>query len=298
MNRALAFVREHRFVYAAAERVSPAIRRVTARNPGPYTFHGTGTYIVGHGQVAVIDPGPLLDEHLTAIDAAIAGEELVCILVSHCHRDHAPASRPLAARHRAPVLAFGADGRGGDSGEEGIDREFMPDRRLVHGERLHGPGWTIDCVHTPGHTADHMCFAFLEEGALFTGDHVMAWATSVIAHPDGDLGSYLDSLERLLERPDRTYWPTHGPPLDVPHDYVSALLDHRRGRLTQILDAVDDGADTPRRITAVLYAGLDWRLRDAALRSTLAGVQWLAARGRLAIDGPLAADSTLHRLAR
>jgi glyoxylase-like metal-dependent hydrolase (beta-lactamase superfamily II) len=295
---AVAFDRDHRFRYRVPEQVSPGIRRVTARNPGPYTFYGTGTYIVGRDRVAVIDPGPLLDEHVAALESAVAGEEVACILVTHCHRDHSPASRALAASTAAPVLAFGRHGtqRGPhESGEEGVDRDFAPDRRLTHGERIHGPGWTIECLHTPGHTSDHMCFALVEERALFSGDHVMAWSTSVISPPDGDLGDYLDSLRLLLERPDRVYWPTHGPPVTDPRRYVAGLIAHRQRRLEQILGACDAGIDSPRRLVEHLYADLEPRLKGAALRSTLAGIEWLVRRGLLALDGPLSGDSTIRR---
>ena len=214
------YVRDLTFYYGVVDQVSPLIRRVIARNPSPFTFYGTGTYIVGRGEVAVIDPGPLLHDHVLALEAALAGERVSHILITHTHSDHSPAAAPLKAATGAPTYGFGPHGSGRPEAdvrvEEDGDRDFRPDHEIRDGAVLEGPGWRLEAVHTPGHTSNHLCFALAEERALFTGDHVMGWSTSVISPPDGDMQAYLRALRRLLERDDATYWPTHGPPITQP----------------------------------------------------------------------------------
>ena len=202
------------FRYGVIEPVAPRVRRLVARNPSPFTFHGTGTYIVGHSEVAVIDPGPDLAEHVDALLGGLAGERVTHILITHTHRDHSPASRPLRKATGATVYAYGPHGAGQTDThvEEGADREFAPDATVRHGELIEGRGWSLECVHTPGHTSNHMCYQLREHQALFCGDHVMAWNTAVIAPPDGDMTDYLASLELLLGRDDRSLWPTPRPP--------------------------------------------------------------------------------------
>ncbi|MCG8371398.1 MAG: MBL fold metallo-hydrolase, partial [Proteobacteria bacterium] len=204
--------------------VSPLVRRVIADNPGKFTFRGTGTYVVGHGTVAVIDPGPADPAHLTALEAALDGETVTTILVTHTHRDHSPAAPQLAASTGAPVLAYGphplsaveeaaAEGDGEAKVEESGDVGFTPDATLEDGAVVEGDGWTLEAVHTPGHMSNHLCFALREEAALFSGDHVMGWSTTVIPPPDGNMATYLDSLRKVRARAETTYWPTHGPPV-------------------------------------------------------------------------------------
>ena len=225
--------RQLEFEYGKAEVLSPGIRRVIANNPGPFTFHGTGTYILGTGQVAVIDPGPDDQAHIDAILASLDGETVSHILVTHTHMDHSPGCRKLQAATGAPTFGYGPHGAGkqeqGITVEEGGDMEFAPDQVIRHGDIIEGGNWSVECVYTPGHTSNHMCFALREEKALFTGDHVMGWSTSIISPPDGDMADYMKSLQLLLERDDVVYWPTHGPCIDEPKAHVQAFIQHREG---------------------------------------------------------------------
>jgi glyoxylase-like metal-dependent hydrolase (beta-lactamase superfamily II) len=268
---------------------------VVARNPSPFTFHGTGTFLVGRGQVAVVDPGPALDEHVEALLAALDGERVTHILVTHTHRDHSPAARALKAATGAPTYGFGPHGSGrieaGVEVEEGGDREFVPDVELRHGDVVEGRGFTVEAVYTPGHTSNHLCFAVREEGALLSGDHVMGWNTSIISPPDGDLGRYLASLELLLERDDRIYWPTHGPAIEDPHPYVRAYLAHRHRRAEEVLECLRDGSGRIAEMVPRIYRDLPRAMHPAAARSTLATLVWLVEQGRVAVEGPLGRDA-------
>lgn len=292
------FQRAFDCAYGEPERLSPRIRRVVARNPGPFTFRGTGTYIVGSGAVAVIDPGPADAEHIRSILRAVAGETITHVLVTHTHLDHSPGCRLLAAHCDAPTYGFGPHGGGADAAgaaaEEGADRDFAPDVAVADGDRLTGGDWSIDCIHTPGHTSNHMCYALREERALFTGDHVMAWSTSVISPPDGDMGSYMASLERLLARDDAIYWPTHGPCAAEPQALVRALLAHRRRREEEIRACLRRGTRRIGDMVAQLYAGTPRTLHPAAERSVLATLAHLVERGEAACEGEPALDSAFR----
>ena len=236
--------REFAFEYGRLEPVAPGVRRIVARNPGPFTFRGTGTYVVGTGEVAVIDPGPDLPEHVAALLAGLAGERVSHILVTHTHRDHSPAAAPLKAATGAPTYGFGphAGGQRGDAGSEaGGDWDFVPDIVVKDGDEIAGGGFRFAAVHTPGHTSNHLCFALPDSGILFSGDHVMGWSTSVIAPPDGDMAAYMASLDKLLARRDQVYWPTHGPAITEPHAHVRAFIAHRREREAGILACLGDG---------------------------------------------------------
>jgi glyoxylase-like metal-dependent hydrolase (beta-lactamase superfamily II) len=291
---AINFRRDYPFAYGVAETLSPLIRRVVARNPSPFTFKGTGTYIVGRGSVAVIDPGPALPDHVDALLAALAGETVSHILVTHTHLDHSPAAAALKQATGAPTLGFGPHGAGlhgatrsdGAGSEEGADRDFVPDHALRDGDTVAGEGWRLTAVHTPGHTSNHLCFALAEERVLFSGDHVMGWSTSVIAPPDGDMASYLRSLDKLLTRDDAVYWPTHGPAIDDPQAHVRAFIAHRREREVAILARLAAGDDAIPAIVDAIYVGLDPRLRSAAGRSVLSHLIALIEDGRVACDGP------------
>jgi glyoxylase-like metal-dependent hydrolase (beta-lactamase superfamily II) len=269
--------------YGRAERLSPRVERVLARNPSPFTFTGTGTYVVGTTSVAVIDPGPDDPAHVEALLAALDGKKVSHILVTHTHMDHSPAARPLAARTGAPVLgcaplALADDGPRADAG---FDTGYAPDRVLADGETVAGPGWTLAAVHTPGHTSNHLCYALEEEQALFTGDHVMGWSTTVVAPPDGDMAAYMASLEKLMGRADRIYYPTHGAPVAEPQRWTRHLIAHRRQREAQILGLL---AESPRTIPWMverMYQQVDRRLWPAAGRSVLAHLLDLEARGRV-----------------
>jgi glyoxylase-like metal-dependent hydrolase (beta-lactamase superfamily II) len=277
--------------YGVLETVSPLIRRIVARNPGPFTFRGTGTYVVGRGQVAVIDPGPALAEHVDALLQALSGETLTHIVITHTHRDHSPAAAAVKAATGAPTYGFGPHGRGGEAVEEGGDMDFVPDRVMKDGDAVEGPGWRLEALHTPGHTSNHLCFALPQERALFSGDHVMGWSTTVIAPPDGDMAAYMRSLDKLRRRDETIYWPTHGAPIKTPQPHLRALIAHRRMRRDAIHAALKDAPSTPLELVAKVYEKLDPRLVRAASRSVLAHLLELAEDGKVA-----AAGERWHRL--
>jgi glyoxylase-like metal-dependent hydrolase (beta-lactamase superfamily II) len=294
------FRRDFSFEYGRLEPVASGIRRIVARNPSPFTFRGTGTYIVGSGEVAVIDPGPDLAEHVEALLAGLAGEQVTHILITHTHRDHSPAARLLKAATGAPTYGFGphAGGKRGDPAvEEGGDWDFVPDMTIRDGDRIAGEGWLFEAVHTPGHTSNHLCFALPDSRVLFSGDHVMGWSTSVIAPPDGDMAAYLASLDKLLGRHDAIYWPTHGPAITEPQQHVRAFIAHRREREAGILDCLRAGIERIDNIVERLYVGLQPGLRRAAGRSVHAHLIDLAARGIVESKG-LPTLETTYRLAR
>jgi glyoxylase-like metal-dependent hydrolase (beta-lactamase superfamily II) len=265
-------------------RVSPLVRRVLVNNPSPFTFKGTNSYIIGNGQVAVIDPGPDDDAHLTALLEAVKGETVTHILVTHSHADHSPLARRLKVATGAIMLAAGSVEVPSSAGlrlDASIDHDFVPDERLSDGDRLSGPGWTLEAVFTPGHMSNHMCFALGEEQALFAGDHVMAWATSVIAPPDGDMGQYFASLRKLLDREEQVYHPGHGPSRRDPLPLVRGYLAHRRMREEAIRARVEQGARSVAEIVAAIYADVDPKLHGAAALSTTAHLHHLVEQGKL-----------------
>ena len=286
------FVREVEFEYGAVDQVTPLIRRVICNNPGGFTFHGTGTYIIGRGNVAVIDPGPLDDEHISALERAVEGETVTHILITHTHRDHSPAAIPFKATTGAPTYGYGPHGgdRGGPKVEEGGDYEFRPDHEIKDGAVIEGAGWTFEAIHTPGHTSNHLCFALHEENAIFTGDHVMGWSTSVISPPDGDMAHYMNSLTKLLTRKEEIYWPTHGPPITAPKAHVEAFIAHRKGREDAILDCIRDGRTTIPEMVEIMYADVDPRLHGAAGRSVFAHLVHMSDTGRVVCEGDPSPD--------
>ncbi|MGB8182570.1 MAG: MBL fold metallo-hydrolase [Stellaceae bacterium] len=295
MATEIPFRRDFAFRYGEAETLSPLIRRVVARNASPFTFKGTGTYIVGRGKVAIIDPGPTMDDHIAAVLGAVAHETVTHIVVTHTHLDHSPAAAAVKEATGARTFGFGPHGSGRAEDragvelgvvEEGGDHDFHPDVALRDGDTLNGSGWSLTAVETPGHTSNHLCFALAEEKVLFTGDHVMGWSTSVIAPPDGDMAAYLRSLAKLLGRDDARYWPTHGPCIDEPKPYVRAFIAHRHERADAILARLKAGARTIPAIVAQVYAGLDPRLTAAAGRSVLAHLIEMIERGVAESDGP------------
>ena len=294
MATEIPFRRDLDIDYGVADKVTPLIRRVVARNPSPFTFKGTGTYIVGHGRVAVIDPGPDLAEHVEALLRTLRGETITHILITHTHLDHSPAAAAVKRATGAKTYGFGphgsgrAEDRSGVDGitEEGGDHAFVPDVTLREGDTAEGPGWHLGAIQTPGHTSNHLCFALAEERALFSGDHVMGWSTSVVAPPDGDMSAYRRSLTKLLERDDAIYWPTHGPSIPEPKSFVEAFIDHRRERAEAILQRLAQGDETIETIVANVYIGLDPRLRGAAGRSVLAHLVEFVETGRVISDGP------------
>ena len=285
------------------ERHEPLVRRVLAPNPSPYTYTGTQTWLVGAGSVvAVIDPGPAGSGksigdpadingadtngggHVEAILRAIGDAKVAAILCTHTHRDHSPAAAPLKAATGAPIigcapLTLRDDGPRADSA---FDPDYAPDRILTDGERISGDGWTIEAVATPGHTSNHLCYSLVETGALFTGDHVMKWSTSVVSPPDGDMSSYMASLQKLQDRDDRIYYPAHGPAVEKPRQLVRGMIGHRRQRERQIVKLLEDGDAHIPDMVAVMYKGLDPRLTGAAGRSVLAHLIDLERRGIVA----------------
>jgi len=278
----------------ALVRLSPLVSRLLAPNPGPFTFKGTGVYIVGAGScVAVIDPGPLLLGHIEALKRTIAPRQVSHILITHTHRDHSPAAAALKDWSGAKTygLALGSREAPISAGEgtvdEAHDHDFVPDITVHDGMRIGGDGFDLECVATPGHTANHICYALAQEKALFTGDHVMGWSTSVIAPPDGDMGAYLASLEKLGARDDRIFYPTHGSSVTNPKAWLGQLIAHRRMREDQILSALADGAQTIAALVEKLYPDIQPALRPAAAQQVLAHLGHLQARGHAAPDAGL-----------
>ncbi len=281
--------------------ISPLVARVLAPNPGPFTFRGTGVYIIGTNNVAVIDPGPVIPTHLEALKTALKDLRVTHILLTHTHSDHSPAAAPLKAWTGAKTYAFGRHASAGAEHsvtiEESSDASFEPDIHVKDGDILDGDGFTIECVFTPGHTSNHMCYALREEQALFTGDHVMGWSTSVVAPPDGDMAAYRASLAKLLARDDRVLWPTHGGPIRDPKPFVEAFLAHRAEREAQILACLADGVATIPEIVARLYGDVDKRLHPAAGLSVLAHLIELVHRDNSVIADPRPVSSARYRLA-
>ncbi len=313
---AIAFNKNFTPVYGKVDELSPLVRRVVAKNPNPFTFTGTGVYIIGRGEVAVIDPGPTLDEHLDAVLGALdPGERVTHILITHTHTDHTAGVPKLVDRTGAPTYGFGPHGPIPESDpldtvtfdeyftdeekaefekawkdtpdelkREGPDVNFVPAVTVADGDVIGGPGWTVEVVHTPGHTSNHVCYGLREEKLLFTGDHVMGWATSVISPPDGDLFDYLASLRKLLDREDVRYWPTHGPAIDEPQDFVQSYLDHRLAREGQIVAALGVGPTTIKDIVPGMYADVDKRLWRAAANSVYSHLLSLHREGRVVVE--------------
>src|SRR5215472_9233263 len=275
------FRRDFAFEYGTIERVAPGVRRIVANNPGPFTFRGTGTYVVGEGEVAVIDPGPDLAEHVEALLAGLKGERITHLLITHTHRDHSPAAAAVKAATGAPTYGFGPHGgtRGIPGIEEGGDWDFAPDIVVKDGNQIIGSGWRFEAVHTPGHTSNHLCFALSDQGILFSGDHVMGWSTSVIAPPDGNMAAYMGSLDKLLVRNDTVYWPTHGPAITEPKEHVRAFIAHRREREAGVIACLEAGIGQIDAMVERLYIGLNPELNRAAGRSLLAHLIDLIGRG-------------------
>lgn len=284
------FRREDALTPGVVEQVAPGVRRILCANPGAFTFRGTNTYVIGRGQVAVLDPGPADAVHLDAILRAVEGERVTHILVSHTHRDHSPGAAALAAATGAPTCGFGPHVTPREAGGEGGDHDFRPDVVLPDSAALEGDEWRVTALHTPGHCANHLCFALEDAagaGVLFSADHVMSWSTTVVSPPDGDMAAYMASLARLARRDDRLYLPGHGPPLPDPAPFVAALAAHRLEREAKVLDALRAArrATATQLVPAAYGPELDPKLVPAAARSLLAHLIKLAAEGGAARDG-------------
>lgn len=275
------FDRSHPGHYGVAIALSPLVQRVVANNPGPFTFTGTVTHIIGRGEVAILDPGPDDGDHIAALLAATAGETITHILVSHTHRDHTDGVEALRAATGAQILGCAPHDPTGSTNplDASASTAYVPDRELRHGEILSGPGWTLETVATPGHTRNHLCFALREESALFSGDHVMAWSTTIVAPPDGNMRQYKESLRLLVGRSEDAYYPAHGPSLTNGRAFAAALLAHRERREQQVLDALAGGAQTVPEIVGAVYTDLASGLRGAAGLSVLAHLEELTERG-------------------
>jgi glyoxylase-like metal-dependent hydrolase (beta-lactamase superfamily II) len=302
MQDDIRFDRSFDLAPGVVDQVAPGVRRVLANNPGPFTFKGTVSYIIGKGQVAILDPGPADPAHIDALLGAVRGETVTHILITHTHRDHSPAAAPIKAvtgamsyaegPHRpARELHIGDVQRG-----EGGDRDFRPDVALKDGEVVSGAGWSVEAVATPGHTANHTAFALRGTDLLFSGDHVMGWSTSIVAPPDGAMSDYMASLDKIARRPEQTYLPGHGGAVKDAPRYVEQLIRHRQAREAAILEQLGYGpSDIPALVRAI-YVGLDPRLTGGAGLSVLAHLEDLVARGRVATEGLPAIDG-MYRLA-
>ena len=290
MSAELAFNRSVDVDYGVPQQVAPFVRRIVANNPGPYTFLGTNTYLVGSGRVAVIDPGPSDERHLKAIAGAIKGERLTHILISHSHRDHCDGARALQALLGGEIASFGPTGTPRGAGAPGlgyafVDPAFVPDLRLEDGDTIRGPGFVLDVLHMPGHAPDHLCFALVGKRTVFTGDHVMGWNTTVIAPPEGNMANFLASLERLMPRHDKMFLPGHGGRVQTPQRVVKAYIMHRKWREQTILTCLEEGDCSIPSIVARLYGTLDAGLKEAAALSVLAHLEHLINRELVSAEG-------------
>jgi len=285
--------RELDFTYGRVAVLTPTIRRVIAENPGPFTFKGTGTYIIGRGEVAVIDPGPYDEAHFAALQRALKGETVTHIVVTHTHRGLWTGVPLLQPATGAPTYGYGPHMGGvGPEHAEGGDVDFNPDVVVKDGDIIEGRDWTLEAVHTPGHTSNHLCFALKEENVLFSGDHVMGWSTTVVTQPDGDMGDYMRSLEKLLKRDDAAYWPTHGAAITDPKQHVGALLAHRRHREDQIAACLKKGTGTIPALVETMYVDLDPRLVRGAQRSVQSHLIHMMENGIVGCDGAPELDAT------
>ena len=260
---------ELEFKYAISKEVLPGIRRIVAPNPSPYTLHGTGTYIIGKGEIAVVEPGPNIPSHIEAILNETKGEKITHILVTHTHADHSPAAKPLAKLTGAVIMGYGPHGE--EEGEEGADLNFTPDYIIKDKEVITGANWELECIHTPGHTSNHICYCVKGTKAVLTGDHIMGWSTTLVSPPDGNMKDYFASLEKMLLRKDEYYIPSHGEMIKKPKRFVKALIGHRKMREKQIIKYLDVKTVTyiP-DLVSKMYPNLDKRLLKAAGRSVLA----------------------------
>jgi len=279
--------------YGRAVPVAPGVERLTVNNPSAFTFHGTNTYIVGGASVAVIDPGPEDEAHFQALTTALAGREVTHIAVSHTHRDHSPLSRRLKAATGALIVGEGPHraARPLHAGEvnpfaESADMDFKPDLTLADGESVEGDGWTLTALATPGHTANHACFALEGTGIVFSADHIMAWATTIVAPPDGAMADYMASLERMLARDDRIFFPGHGGPVTEPKSFMRGLRAHRRMRERAVLERIRAGDRLIADMVKVIYRETDPRLHGAAALSVLAHLEDLVEKKMVETDGP------------
>ena len=285
--------------HGRAVEIAPGIQRITAANESAFTFRGTNTYILGEQKVAVIDPGPQRDEHFDLILKMLSGRTVTHIIVTHTHMDHSPLAKPLQEKTNAPIYAEGPhrDSRELHMGEinkldAAADRDFQPDHRVVDGEVIEGDDWALETILTPGHTKNHACFALCETDMLFSGDHVMGWATSIVAPPDGSMADYMASLEKMTKRPETIYFPGHGGRVEKAPEFVRALKAHRKMREAAILSRIRKGDQTIPEIVKVIYKDTDPRLHGAAGLSVFAHIEDLVSKGKLECDGQPSLNSS------
>jgi len=294
----LAFNREMNFDYGVLQPILPGVRRLVANNAGPFTFKGTNTYVIGRGEVAVIDPGPDDADHIEALIRELSGERISHILVTHTHRDHTDGVARLRERTGATLLGYGPTGEErGVRTPEGtdasfVDGDFAPDKTLREGDTVRGENWALDAIHTPGHAPDHLCFALMGERTVFSGDHVMGWNTTIVAPPEGHMGRYIGSLERLMKRHDKVFLPAHGGRIETPQRVVKAYIMHRKWREGAIYTCLEDGLDSIPEIVAKIYPDLNPDLFGAAALSVLAHLEYLSERGLVDSDVLPAIDAT------
>ena len=297
---AIPFNRDIDFEYGEVDQVSPLLRRVIANNPGPFTFVGTGTFIVGRGEVAVIDPGPHDEAHFEALKAAVKGETVKYVLVSHGHSDHSPLARPFAEWAGCEVYAkdCGKPTAKGELGSED-DVGFQPDVRIKDGDTFSGPDWTLETIETPGHTCSHICFGLKEENACMTGDHIMGWSTTIVAPPDGNMADYFESLDKIEARGFETMWPTHGSPIVGRKEvkaFIRAYRQHRQNREDGIISHLEAGNTSIPKMVEDMYIGLEDRLIPAACMSLLGHMVKLIDEGRVACDAERPLVGSTYRL--
>ena len=299
----IAFIYDDQVNYGTCERLSPLVRRVVCPNPSPFTYTGTGTFIIGNGIVAILEPGPQDESHLTALlNALEPGETVSHILVTHTHADHSPLAMPLKSHTNALIGgALRPPTEATDEAviamEEAIDESFTPDLPLKEGDTLTGPDWTLEVIETPGHISNHLCFALPEEKTLFTGDHIMAWATSVVIPPDGNMNDYMTSLKKLLSRDDQILRPTHGPAITQARPFIESYISHRTTRESQILSQLESGKTQIKAIVKSLYTDTDPKLHPAAAMSVWAHLESLVASGTVSCQGTPRLNSH-YRLAK
>ena len=298
-GQTMQFIKSFDFSYGRNDRVSARVERVIANNPGPFTFTGTGTYIVGAGgAVAVIDPGPADEAHLSALLAAIGHRTVSHILVTHTHSDHAPLSKALAAAcGGVPIYAAQPPMRDGLEAvrlDEHDDEDFQPDVIISGGEVIEGDGWTIEVMATPGHASNHLAFVLREENGLFSGDHIMGWSTTIVAPPDGDMSDYMASLEAVMARGFDVIWPTHGAPITDVEPFLKGYHAHRMGREAQALERLEAGDTTIAQMVPVLYAAVSQTLWPAASLSVLSHLIKLARDGRVTTDDEYSLSGHWH----
>ena len=270
------------FEYGVSEQITPLVKRVIAKNPGPFTYTGTGTFIVGTKELAVIDPGPIDNNHLNAIIKACGKSKISHIIITHTHNDHSPLSKSLQKKTGAPIYSFlnkNMDTKTDNQFEEGYDNSFKPDIVIKDGDLIKGYDWTLEAIHTPGHTSNHMCYGLEEKLILFTGDHIMGWSTTVIVPPDGNMTSYIESLKKVLNYKYKIFYPTHGGPITKPKQFVNALIAHRLMRQTQIINELSKNNLTIKEMVIKFYKTTDKRLWPAAEKSILANLLSLKDKG-------------------